>query len=41
LGIPWLACHNPEINWKTGKVKIMRYPEKYGKQWRLKQGKSG
>ena len=41
LGIPWLACHNLEINWKTGKVKIMRYPEKCGKQWRLKQGKSG
>jgi len=24
LEIPWLAAHNPEINWKTGKVKMMR-----------------
>ena len=34
-----LPHHNPEINWKTGKVKIMRYPEECGKQWRPKQGK--
>jgi len=40
LGMLWLACHNPEIDWKTGKVKIMRCPEKCGKQWRLTQGKS-
>ena len=24
LGIPWLAAHNPEINWETGEVKMMR-----------------
>ena len=24
LGIPWLATHNPEINWETGEVKITR-----------------
>jgi len=24
LGMLWLAAHNPEINWETGKVKIMR-----------------
>jgi len=24
LGIPWLQVHNPEINWETGEVKIMR-----------------
>ena len=24
LGIPQLAAHNPEINWKTGEVKITR-----------------
>ena len=29
----WLACHNPEIDWKTGEVKMMRYPEECGKQW--------
>ena len=26
LGMPWLAAHNPEINWETGEVKIMRCP---------------
>jgi len=25
LGISWLVCHNSEIDWKTGKMKIMRY----------------
>ena len=24
LGMPWLAVHNPEINWKTREVKITR-----------------
>jgi len=32
LGMLWLARHNPEINWKTGKVKMTRCPEKCGKQ---------
>jgi len=41
LGMPWLACHNPEIYWKTGEVKMMRCPEECGKQWQLKQGKLG
>ena len=41
LGMPWLARHNSEIDWKTGEVKITRYPEKCRKQWRLEQGKSG
>ena len=26
LGIPWLQAHNPEINWETGEVKMMRCP---------------
>ena len=26
LGMPWLACHNPEIDWKTGEVKMTRCP---------------
>jgi len=26
LGMPWLQAHNPEINWKTEKVKITRCP---------------
>ena len=31
LGMLWLVCHNPEIDWKTSEVKIMRCLEKYGK----------
>ena len=27
LGMPWLACHNPEIDWRTGEVKMTRYLE--------------
>ena len=41
LGMPWLTCHNPEIDWRTGKVKMMRCLEECGKQWRPVQGKSG
>ena len=41
LGMLWLACHNPEIDWKTGEVKMTRCPEECGKQWRPVQGKSG
>jgi len=26
LGMPWLQAYNPEINWETGKVKMMRCP---------------
>ena len=32
LEMPWLARHNPEIDWKTGEVKMMRCPEECGKQ---------
>ena len=32
LGMPWLACHNSEINWKTGKVKMTWCLEECGKQ---------
>jgi len=31
LGMLWPACHNPKIDWKTGKVKMTRYSEKCGK----------
>jgi len=41
LGIPWLACHNLEIDWKTGEFRMMKCPEKCRKQWRPKQEKSG
>ena len=26
LGMPWLAVHNPEINWETEEVKMTRCP---------------
>jgi len=41
LGMPWLAYHNPEIDWRTREVRMMRCPEECSKQWRLVQGKSG
>jgi len=41
LGMLWLARHNPEIDWRTGEVKITRCPEECGKQWRPVQGKLG
>ena len=41
LEMPWLACYNPEIDWRTGEVKMTRCPEKCGKQWRPVQGKLG
>ena len=41
LGMPWLAYYNLEIDWRTGEVKMMRYPEECRKQWRLVQRKSG
>ena len=34
LGMSWLARHNPEIDWRTGEVKMIRCPEECGKQWR-------
>jgi len=30
LGMPWLAAHNPEINWETEEVKMTRCPPLYG-----------
>ena len=32
--MPWLARHNPEIDWKTEEVKMTRCPDKCGKKWR-------
>ena len=39
LGIPWLAHHSPEIDWRTGEVKIMRYSEECKKAVETKVGK--
>ena len=41
LRMSCFAHHNSEIDWRMGEVKMTRYPDKCGKQWRLKQGKSG
>ena len=41
LRMLWLTCHNPEIDWRTGEMKMTRCPEECGKQWRPVQGKSG
>ena len=42
MGMSWLACHNPEIDWKTEEIQIMRCPDKCGKKWRTgKQTKPG
>ena len=41
LRILWLACHNSEINWKIGEVKMTRCSEECRKQWRPKQEKPG
>jgi len=41
LGMPWLARYNPEIDWRTGEVKMTRCPEECGKQWRPVQEKLG
>jgi len=35
LGMPWLAAHNPEIDWEKGEVKMTRCPPICG---RRKQG---
>jgi len=37
LSMPWLERHNPEIDWKIGKVKMMRCPDECGKKWRVRR----
>ena len=32
LEMSWLAHHNPEIDWRTGEVKMTRCLEEYGRQ---------
>jgi len=32
LDMPWLAAHNPEINWETGEVKMTRCPSLCGRK---------
>jgi len=35
--MPWLECHNPEIDWKTGEIKMMRCSDKCEKKWRTER----
>jgi len=37
LGMPWLAAHNPEINWETEEVKMTRCPPLYGRKSQKKE----
>ena len=32
LEILWFVYHNPEISWRIGEVKMMRYPEECERQ---------
>ena len=32
IRMPWLARHNPEVNWRTEEVKMIRCPPECGKQ---------
>jgi len=34
LGMSWLRCHNPEIDWKTEEVKMTRCLDECGKKWK-------
>jgi len=36
LGMPWLAVHNPEIDWEKGEVRMTRCPPLCGKVVRIK-----
>ena len=37
MGMPWLRCYNPEIDWKTKEVKMMRCPEECKKKWKTER----
>jgi len=39
LGMPWLAAHNPEIDWKKGEVKMMCCPPICGRKQEVKEKK--
>jgi len=42
LDMPWLRHHNPEIDWRTGEVKMTRCPDECGKKWKTgRQTKPG
>jgi len=45
IGYTWLHKHNPEVNWETGKVEIMRCPRECNvaerRQRRIKKRRRG
>ena len=42
LGMPWLECYNPEIDWKTGEIKMTKCLDECGKKWKTgRQTKPG
>jgi len=42
LGMPWLERYNPEIDWKTGEIKMTKCLDECGKKWKTgRQTKPG
>jgi len=42
LGMSWLRCYNPEIDWKTEEIKMTRCLDKCEKKWKTgRQTKPG
>jgi len=39
LGMPWLAAHNPEIDWEKGEVQMTRCSPLCGKAIKIKRKK--
>ena len=39
LDMPWLAAHNPEIDWEKGEVRMIRCPPLCGKIVKVKERK--
>ena len=39
LGMPWLAVHNPEINWEKEEVRMIRCPPLCRKTVKIKEKK--
>ena len=37
LGYDWLAEHNPEIDWKTGRIRFSRCPKECGMEERIRR----
>ena len=35
LGMPWLGCYNPKIDWRIEEIKMTRCPEECEKKWRV------